>query len=89
MTNCKKCGHERQSHLRGEGKCQAYLINKESEFYEIEIVPGLKAFTQDIEYGPQCPCKVMFTWLPSSSSSTNVRHTYDEKKGSLHEYGFG
>jgi hypothetical protein len=64
MTKCKVCGHDDFTHHQGIGKCEAVLIKKESEFYKVTFAPGVDAWTQDIEYGEYCPCKVMITRLP-------------------------
>jgi hypothetical protein len=38
--------------------------------YEVEITPGLKAWTQDIEYAEQCPCEQFTTTINSTKRST-------------------
>lgn len=56
------CGHDQYSHHGGYGRCYVVLVERESKFYEVSITPGIKAWTQDIEYGDECPCQVMMTW---------------------------
>ena len=38
--------------------------------YEIEIAPGLKAWTHDIEYDKQCPCEQFTTTKNPTKRST-------------------
>lgn len=64
MVKCKRCGHDDFTHRRGEGQCEAVFIKKQSEFYKVEFAQDIYGWTQDIEYGQPCPCKVMMTWRP-------------------------
>lgn len=61
MPLCANCKHEQYFHAPSQTQCQVQLVKWESDWYEVEIAPGLKAMTQDVEYGGQCPCPFFTT----------------------------